>query len=270
MNVEISLEKDLSLIRKNKPLILHLVNYVAMNDCANVTLALHASPIMTSYEDEIKEIVSKSDSLYINIGTPTRRIIDVIKQACKVANENKKPIILDPVGVGATKARTSFVHYLLKNYEIDVLKGNYGEICSVAGLNNAMKGVDSLEINEKIVLRSCKEIAREYSICVVATGEKDFVVDKNENAYVVLNGHEMLSMLTGSGCMLGSVIACFLTTQKPLNACLEGLVVFNVSAEIAAKHANGLGSFKVRLLDEISNVDTEQIKKLARIKVCQF
>ncbi len=270
MNVEIPLEKDLSLIRKSNPLVLHLVNHVVMNDCANVTLALHASPMMTSYEDEIREIVSKSNVIYINIGTPTRRMIGVIKDACEAANEYKRPIILDPVGVGATKARTSIIQDLLKNYKIDVLKGNYGEICSIAGISNVVKGVDSLKIDEDIVLKSCKEVAKEYGICVVATGKKDFVVDKNENAYLVLNGHEMLSMLTGSGCMLGSVIACFLATQKPLIACLEGLIVFNVCAEIAAKHANGVGSFKVKLLDELSKVDAEQIKRLAKLKSASF
>lgn len=255
------LEEDLSKIKELKPMIHHITNYVAMNDSANVTIAIGASPIMSFAHGEIEELVSVASALLINIGTLDEYIIQAIMLALSTAKKRGVPVLLDPVGSGATKLRTSTTMAII-NEGVDVVKGNHGEILSLLGREGVVKGVDS---RAKIDAQVVREVSQKTGSVVVATGKEDFVTD-GKKVYVMQNGTEMLGKITASGCMLGSVIAGFIAVQKDyLVAAIEGLACYNVAGELAAEKSAGSGTFKQKLIDEISNITAEKV--IDRIKL---
>ncbi|MGC8607567.1 MAG: hydroxyethylthiazole kinase [Vulcanisaeta sp.] len=253
---------DLQAIRRKRPLIHHLMNYVVMNDAANITLAVGASPIMAHAKEEVEELVAKADAVYINIGTLDDRWIESFLLAGKAANKNNVPVLLDPVGAGATRLRTETVLRILNEVEVSVLKGNGGEMMTLAGVVGMIKGVDSLgEANLEIAER----LAREYGVTAVITGPRDYVSDGKRGA-IVSNGTPMLQYITGSGCMVGSVIASFMAINKDLLiASVEGLVTFEIAAEKAEKKSSGPASLKVNLIDELYNMKSSDYE-LAKIE----
>lgn len=258
MNIEKlqrELSRDLKRLAELKPIVHHITNYVAMNDSANITIAIGASPIMSFAHGEIEDLVAAASSLLINIGTLDEYIIQAIMLAINSAKRNKVPILLDPVGSGATKLRTATATAIV-NEGVDVVKGNQGEILSLLGREGVVKGVDS---NARIDAETVKEISERIGSVVVATGREDFISD-SRRVYVMRNGTEMLGRITASGCMLGSVIASFMAVQKDyLTASIEGLACYNIAGELAAERSRGTGSFRQNLLDEISNITAERV-----------
>ncbi|WP_054842659.1 hydroxyethylthiazole kinase [Vulcanisaeta distributa] len=254
---------DLQTIRRRRPLVHHLMNYVVMNDAANVTLAVGASPIMAHAIDEIEELAAKADVVYINIGTLDDRWVESFLLAGKAASRNNVPVLLDPVGAGATRFRTETVLRILNEVEVSVLKGNGGEMMALAGVAGMVKGVDSLgEANLDIA----EKLAREYGVTAVITGPRDYVSDGKRGA-VVSNGTPMLQYITGSGCMVGSVIASFMAMNRDfLVASVEGLVTFEVAAEKAEKRSSGPASLKVNLIDELYNMRPSDYE-MARVEI---
>ncbi len=242
---------DLQMIRRRRPLIHHLMNYVVMNDAANVTLAVGASPIMAHAREEVEELASKADAVYINIGTLDDRWVESFIMAGKAASRNNVPILLDPVGAGATRFRTETVLRILNEVEVSVLKGNGGEMMALAGVAGMVKGVDSLG---EASLDIAERLAREYGVTAVITGPRDYVSDGRRGA-IVSNGTPALQYITGSGCMVGSVIASFMAVNRDfLTASVEGLVTFEVAAEKAERRSSGPASLKVNLIDELYNM----------------
>ncbi len=255
------LNEDLSKIKELKPMIHHITNYVAMNDSANITIALGASPIMSFAHGEMEELASVASALLINIGTLDEYIIQAIMLALNTAKRKGVPVLLDPVGSGATKLRTSTAIAIL-NEGVDIVKGNHGEILSLLGKEGVVKGVDSrARIDAEVV----KEVSQKTGSVVVATGKEDFASD-GKKVYVMRNGTEMLGKITASGCMLGSVIASFMAVQRDyLVAAIEGLACYNVAGELAAKKSEGSGTFRQKLIDEISNISADKV--MDRIKL---
>jgi len=191
-------------IKESRPVIHHITNYVTMNDSANIVLAVGGSPIMANDMAEVEEVVAISRALVLNIGTPNHDNFRSMLLAGKKANELGIPIVFDPVGAGATTFRKEICSRLLTDIKPAVIKGNISEIMQLAGLNGYFHGIDSyLDIdNGKELVR---ELAGKLNCIVAATGRRDMVSD-GEITFIINNGHEMLSRITGTGCMTSSLI----------------------------------------------------------------
>lgn len=245
-------------IRHKKPLLHHITNFVVMNDTANVTLHVGALPVMAHAKEEVADMVSMAGALVLNPGTLTPRWVDSMMIAGRKANRLDIPIVLDPVGAGATPLRTESNLRLLKELKIAVVRGNSGEIGALTGLGGVVKGVESVvEVEDPVAV--AKALAQEYELTVAITGARDIISD-GERVMAVDNGHPMLKTITGTGCMATTMIAAFAAVEDDyLLAATGGLVSFGLAAEIAALQAQGPGSFKVALFDALYNLSREQL-----------
>ena len=268
MSKKIFIEECAEIIKKitaKKPLVHHITNYVTVNDCANITLAIGASPIMADAIEEVQEIVSISSSLVLNIGTLNERTVKSMIAAGKKANEINIPVILDPVGAGASSLRNNTTKDILDKVKINILRGNISEIRYIAGLNADTKGVDASEKD----LNSYSEAAEiAYNLakkqkCVVAiTGAVDIVSDGARTVYIE-NGHKALSNITGTGCMCSSLVGSFngAAPEMPLHATVSALLCMGIAGEIAYEKAGniGNGSYRSAIIDAISNIDANTL-----------
>ncbi|MFH1544944.1 MAG: hydroxyethylthiazole kinase [archaeon] len=256
--------KILSRVREQKPLIHHITNWVSIYDCANVTRAFGALPIMSHAIEEVEEMVSLSNALVLNIGTLTRELIDSMILAGKKANELRKPIVLDAVGAGATKLRTEETERIMKEVRIDIVKGNKSEIAVLAGVNAVTKGVEAGEVKEDLI-EIGKKIFNERKSIAVITGKEDLVIGRR--VFSVNNGHELMGRVVGTGCMAASIIASFAAVEEEKEiAAASGLSCFGIAAELAAVNAAGIGSFKEKMYDEIFNLKEEKVNEMQKIK----
>jgi hydroxyethylthiazole kinase len=251
-------------IKEKKPLIHQITNFVVMNDTANITLHIGALPVMAQAKEEMNEMTAIAGALVLNIGTLQADWVDSMKLAGKKANSLNIPVILDPVGAGATTYRTNTSLDLLNNLKISVLRGNSGEIGAISGAGGKVRGVEnvgSLENPEIVALA----LAKKYGCVVAISGKCDIIAD-SKNVYFVKNGHELLTTLTGTGCMMTAVIGAFCGVEKDYalaTAC--AFAVYGLAAELAAKKAKGPGSFKVEFFDAIYNITPEAIIKGVKI-----
>lgn len=256
-------------VREQSPLVHHITNYVTVNDCANITLAIGASPIMADALEEAAEITQIASGLVLNMGTLNKRTVASMIESGKMANKIGIPVILDPVGAGASSFRNETAAKLLKEIKIDILRGNISEIKFLAGLDSETKGVDASE-NDWTDSTDARKIAQDLAIrldCVVAiTGKVDFVSDGNRTV-AIENGHDMLSQLTGTGCMCSSLIGsyCGAATKKLFEATVTALITMGVAGELSFEEAGerGNGSFRVSLQDTISKMDEETLTRRA-------
>lgn len=251
-------------IRQKHPLIHHITNFVVMNDTANATLAVGASPVMAHAAEEVAELAGIAGALLLNPGTLNPEWVDAMLIAGKRANEAGVPIVYDPVGVGATRLRNETGARFLKELRLGVIRGNSGEIGALAGMGGAVRGVDSLEgVSDPEKVAS--ELARRQQSVVVITGKRDIVSD-GKRTFGVDNGHPMLQNITGSGCMATTVIAAFCAVEKDfLLAAAAGLAYYGMAAECAGKRSEGPGSFRTALIDAIYQLTPEQVRTGARI-----
>ncbi len=207
MEINKKITKLLSDVKKHNPLVHHITNYVTVNDCANIVLALGGSPVMADDQNEVEEMVSIASALVLNMGTLNQRTIESMILAGKKANELGIPVIFDPVGVGATNLRTKTANRILNEVKLSVVRGNMSEIKILAGLNTTIKGVDSTEGTvggEKIAA----ELANQLNSVIAITGATDIISD-GKKTYKLNNGHEILSKFTGTGCMTTSLIGTY-------------------------------------------------------------
>ncbi|HZD61003.1 MAG TPA: hydroxyethylthiazole kinase [Anaerolineae bacterium] len=259
--------EDLKRIKEEKPLIHHITNLVVMNETANVTLCLGALPVMAHAKEEVAEMVGFAGALLLNIGTLTTELVDSMVIAGRRANELGVPVILDPVGAGATKLRTDASRRILNEIDISVIRGNSAEIGILAGAGGEIKGVEAVGKNEEIA-----EVARSLAIrekCVVSvTGPEDIITD-GEKIALVRNGDPMMAMITGTGCMSTTVTAGFAAVQKDyFKAAIGALVTFGIAGEHAAANTKGKpGSFHAALYDAVYEVDYDMIMKEAEIEL---
>jgi len=245
---------DLQAIRERKPLVHQITNYVVMNETANATLALGALPVMAHAPQEVEEMASVASALVLNIGTLSEHWVAAMVVAGAAANRAGAPIVLDPVGAGATTYRTVTARRLLSELEIAVVRGNAAEIATLAGREAEIRGVEAVGDAAGPELAQAAADALE---CVVSvTGPVDHVSD-GQRVVAVANGHELL----------GTVSGCFLAVRQasPLEAAVEALVAFGVAGEDAARDARGPGTFHVALYDALYNLDPATLDSRAKL-----
>jgi hydroxyethylthiazole kinase len=256
--------EGLARVRAQKPLIHHITNLVVMNDTANVTLHIGALPVMAHAAEEVTEMVSQAGALLLNTGTLTPAAVESMLMAGRKANELQIPIVLDPVGAGATELRTQTNIHLLDELQIAIVRGNAGEIGVLSGAGGVVKGVESIEgVSDPVAVT--QYMARERKTIIAISGKRDVVSD-GERVLGVDNGHKWLTTLTGTGCMATTVIAAFAAVEDDyLVAAAGGLACFGLAAELAAEKANGPASFKVALFDQLYSLTPQQVAEGARI-----
>jgi hydroxyethylthiazole kinase len=255
----------LSGVRAKRPLVHHITNYVTVNDCANVTICIGASPVMAHSKGEVEEMVSMAGALVLNIGTLDEAQVESMLLAGARANSLGIPVILDPVGAGATGLRTGSARRLLHSLDISLLKGNAAEIATLAGAEGSIKGVDSYGIKGE-PLDIAKALARKTGMVVAISGATDIVTD-GKRTLLVDNGHPLMGKVSGTGCMAASLAGAFAAVTKDyVTASAAAFAAFGLAGEKAARHSNGPASFKVALLDEVYGLTPEELEKGARIR----
>ncbi len=255
----------LARLRQTRPLVHHITNFVVMNDTANVTLHIGALPVMAHAREEVAEMVSLAGALLLNLGTPTPERVESMLVAGRRANELGVPIVLDPVGAGATALRTESALRLLKELDIAIVRGNRGEVSTVAGLGGQVKGVESVSGGDPVEV--ARSMARRWKLTAAITGRCDIISDA-QRTIAVDNGHEWLTMITGSGCMSTTMVAAFAAVEPdPLLAAMAGLACFGLAAELAAAKASGPASFKMALFDTLHGLTPEQVRLGTRVQL---
>jgi hydroxyethylthiazole kinase len=256
---------DLRAIRERKPLVHQITNYVVMNETANATLALGALPVMAHALQEVEEMASAASALVLNIGTLSDDWVEAMLLAGRAANRAGAPVVLDPVGAGATRYRTETSRRLLRDLDVAVVRGNSAEIATLAGRAAEIRGVEAVGAAGGPEL--ARDAARALGCVAAVTGPVDHVSD-GERSISVSNGHELLGTVTGTGCMSTAITGCFLAVRPddPLEAAAEALVAFGVAGEEAAKKAKGPGSFHVALYDALCALDPGKLDKQAKVE----
>jgi hydroxyethylthiazole kinase len=236
-----TLWRDLITIRETAPLIHNITNYVVMNNTANALLALGASPVMAHAFNEVEEMVKLAAALAINIGTLDDNWVAAMEKAMLCAKQLKKPIIFDPVGVGATSYRTETTKKLLNIATPSVIRGNASEIAAIFNQNIRTKGVDSTQ-DPQAVVTVAQSLAKTYECTVVISGVIDFIVNQ-ERIFQIKNGHSMMSKVTGMGCTATALISAFQAVNSDsIVAATHGMAVMGIAGEIAAEKSPGSGS----------------------------
>jgi hydroxyethylthiazole kinase len=252
-------------VREQRPLLHHITNLVVMNDTANITLHIGGLPVMAHAREEVAEMVQAAGALVLNPGTLTPTWVESMLVAGRRANELGIPIILDPVGAGATSLRTQSSLRLLDELEIAVVRGNSGEIGALTGQGGVVKGVETVVEVEKPE-EVARTLARRYGLTAAITGPRDIVTD-GQRVIAVDNGHPMLKTITGTGCSATTMVAAFAAVERDyVLATAAGLACYGLAAEQAATQAEGPASFKVALFDAIYNLSTGQIVEGAKVQ----
>jgi len=254
-------------VREKTPLVQAITNYVTINDCANILLCIGASPAMCEAEGEVEEFVGLVSALYINIGTLTKEQEEASVLAVKRAAQLGKPVVLDPVACGAISRKKEVIRKLLETGKISVIKGNTGEIKSLAGCSGKVRGVDSVDDGEGVA-EACKILAKSYGAVVAATGETDVVTD-GERTCFVSNGTPMFTLVTGAGCMVGALAAATAgVCEDRLVSTVAALSAFGLAGEMAANSIGRTlpGSFRMKLFDFIYGIGPEDMLKGGKIK----
>lgn len=256
-------------VRAKKPLVHHITNYVTAGDCANITLALGASPIMADAMEEAGDIARIASALVLNMGTLNARTVPAMLAAGKAANEAGVPVVFDPVGAGASAFRNETAARILAEVKPAVVRGNISEIRYLAGLASQTKGVDASEDDMRgDAVAVAKGLAARLDCVVAITGAVDTVSDGAE-VICVENGHPMLSVISGTGCMCSSLIGAFcgVAPKKPLEATVAALLCMGIAGEMAYERAGqaGNGSFHAAIHDCVSLLDAKAIAGRAKL-----
>ena len=254
----------LAVVRERKPLVHSITNYVVMNETANAVLALGALPVMAHAREEVAEMVGLAGALVLNIGTLSEPWIDAMLIAGRAARDRGVPVVLDPVGAGATAYRTETANRLLDELDVTVLRGNAGEVATLVGVEAEVRGVESVGVGGDPAALA-RGAARALGLVVTVTGAVDHVSD-GERSATVANGHPLLASITGTGCMSTALTGCFLAGKDdPFEAAVEALVAFGVAGEDAAAVAAGPGSFHVALYDALAALDPATLTSRAKV-----
>ena len=258
--------ESLRRLRETRPLVHQITNYVVMNETANATLALGALPVMAHAGEEVEEMARIASALVLNIGTLSRHWVDAMLLAGRTATERGIPIVLDPVGAGATTYRTETARRILDEVGVTVLRGNVGEIATLVGATAEVRGVESMSTGIEPA-ELARAAARTLGVIASVTGPVDHVSD-GERVLAVANGDPLLATVTGTGCMSSALTGCFLAAKpgEPLEAAAEALAAFGVAAEDAAVGAEGPGTFHARLYDGLYALDPETLDGRTRIE----
>lgn len=252
-------------LRESKPLIHQITNYVVMNETANATLALGALPVMAHAREEVEEMAAIAGALVLNIGTLSPTWVDAMLFAGRAANAHGVPVVLDPVGAGATTYRTETAKRILGEVEVAVLRGNAGEVATLVGVEAEVRGVESIGAGGD-PSDLARDAARKLGLVASVTGPVDHISD-GERVIKVGNGDPLMASITGTGCISTALTGCFLAVnrERPLEAAAEALVAFGVAGEDAARGAKGPGSFHVALYDALAALEPATLDQRARV-----
>lgn len=253
---------SLARVKQMNPLIHQITNYVTANDCANITLAIGASPVMAQDIAEVAEMVEHAKALVINIGTVQSGNIDAMFTAAARAKELSIPVVFDPVGVGATRYRTAIAQRLIAQIAPDIIRCNMSELKVLCGMDTVVKGVDSIAETTGGE-HAAQALARGINGVVAVTGKIDIVTD-GKQVIKIANGDILLTKVTGTGCMTTALTACFAGVGNPLTGAVAGVSCMGIAGEIAAKSLNeheGIGTFRTRLYDAVFHLDGDVIKR---------
>jgi len=264
-NLSSKAAQNLDAVRKKKPLIHNITNYVVMNYTANALLAMGASPVMAHAPNEVEEMVSFAGALVLNIGTLDNDWIDSMIMAGKKASSLKTPIILDPVGSGATSLRTDSTKKIINETKISVIRGNASEILSLKNSDSKTKGVDSIHSVED-ASNTAKILAGELQTTLAITGPVDLITDGDRIVHVS-NGHPLMACVTGTGCTASAIIGAFLSVDNdPFSATATALAFFGLAGEVAGEKAQAPGSFMIEMLDALYTITSEKLEAGCKIE----
>ena len=276
------IDETLTQVRQKNPLTHCITNSVTINDCANAVLAIGGSPFMAEDAEEMEEVVTIADALVLNIGKLSKDQVEAMKISAETANKTDTPIILDPVGVGVTELRNRTTLDLINNYQMTAIRGNISEIKAIAKLtgvideNNTAKGVDvniddiitdeNLADNGKIIA----ELANKLNATILASGPIDILSD-GETTIAIDNGDDMMPQITGSGCMLSSIVGSCIGASAPFEGSLVAILAMNIAGEKARakveKNDEGTGSFRAYLIDYLYKTTSESLINESNIKI---
>ena len=264
-NLAAQAAENLKKVRETKPLVHNITNFVVMNFTANILLASGAAPVMAHAENEVEEMVSLAKALVLNIGTLDNAWLASMIKAGKKATALGVPIILDPVGAGATALRTSAAKRILAETRVSVVRGNASEILALGGAHAKTHGVDSTDSVDAAAERAVR-LAQELGIPVAITGAVDFITD-GRRVVRVANGHPLMGCVTGTGCGATAVIGAFAAVDPdPVSAAATALAYYGLAGEHAADGASGPGSFMIRFLDALHALTLEEVLYGCRIR----
>ena len=253
-------------VRSRRPLIHHITNFVVMNTTANITLCMGALPVMAHAKEEVEEMVAAASALVLNLGTLWPEQVEAMILAGRRANQMGIPIVLDPVGVGATQLRTRSAHRLLNELSVAIVRGNGAEIAALAGLDAKISGVESIS-SDGDASAVASEFAKQFGCVAAVTGPVDVVTD-DVRLMRVANGHPMMATVTGTGCMATSVVAaCAAVEKDSVVAATAALAAYGLAGQIAAQRAQGPGTFQVYLYDALAGLSDDVLKAGTRIEV---
>ncbi|QPC45668.1 hydroxyethylthiazole kinase [Mangrovibacillus cuniculi] len=254
-------------IRQENPLVHNITNIVVANFSANGLLALGASPIMADSPEEMEDMVTIASSVVLNIGTLNPTTVEAMILAGKAANVKGVPVVLDPVGVGASQFRRRVVQTILQEVNVDVIRGNIGELATIADVEWQAKGVDA-GVGSHSAEYIAELVATKHKCTVGMTGEIDIITDGN-TVYKVKNGDPVMPLITGSGCLLSAVIGAFLGVESAstiLSKVTTAIATYGVVGELAAEKTKLPGSFVVAFMDLLHDVTAEDIKPRLQIE----
>jgi hydroxyethylthiazole kinase len=257
--------ENLVLLREKKPLIHNITNYVVMNYTANALLAMGASPVMAHAQNEVEDMVSFAGALVLNIGTLTDDWIASMVKAGLKASALGTPIILDPVGSGATPLRTNSARQIIDQSKISVIRGNASEILSLRHADSKTKGVDSVHTVDEAA-ETAKILAGELQTTLAITGPVDLITD-GQRVVRVSNGHPLMAYVTGTGCTATTAIGAFLAVDSdPVSATATALAFFGLAGEVAGQAASAPGSFMIQLLDALYTLTPDELRAGCKIE----
>ncbi len=265
VNLSDKAAENLALVREKKPLIHNITNFVVMNYTANALLAMGASPVMAHARNEVEDMVAFAGALVLNIGTLTDEWIESMIKAGIKASAQGTPIILDPVGSGATPLRTKSARRIIDQSKISVIRGNASEILSLRHEESTTKGVDSLHSVDEAA-DTARILAEELQTTLAITGPVDLVTD-GRRIVRVSNGHPLMGYVTGTGCTATTVIGAFLAVDEdPLRAAATALAFFGLAGETAGKAATAPGSFMIQMQDALYNISPAELREGCKIE----
>ncbi|WP_289306533.1 hydroxyethylthiazole kinase [Paenibacillus terrae] len=255
-------------MRDTNPLIHNITNVVVTNFTANGLLALGASPVMAYAKEEVADMARIAGALVLNIGTLNEELVESMIVAGLSANEHGVPVLLDPVGAGATPFRTASALRILDRVKVDIVRGNAAEVAQIIGEDMQIKGVDAGETGDLNIPQLAVKTAHQLNTIVAITGKEDVITD-GRIGWIIENGHGMLTKVTGAGCLLTSVLGAFAAVENDrLTAGMVALAVYGVAAEMAAerKGAEGPGSFQIELLNMLFAVTPDDVRQYGRVR----
>lgn len=253
-------------VRTRRPVVHAITNWVTGADVANALQALGARPVLAFSTAEVAEITTRADTLYLNLGTPTPDRVAAMLLAGHRANEIGLPVILDPVGAGASYFREDACRQILTELNLTIIRGNKAEVGALAGQGGQLRGIDAVSGPEDIQ-EAVRVLFRQTGAVVIASGEKDYIFF-DDKMVIVGNGHPLMLRVTGTGCMLSAIIAAFAAVgNNPLETAVAGVCCFKLAGELAGKTAGGPGAFKTGLMDFLYTLTPDDLQKSVDLQV---